>query len=368
MSNNEQEAYAAANLREMLRDVDLSESREAYPHAGLVTDDRRQQVLNQLALACDGDISESEAYRDLVQPSGTETITEAVQSGNVSQMQYAVGLVDHTEDGQEAKTRLARELASEGCIGLVVGPPGAGKTATALDTARIWKALTGGTVVSNVTKWDGTDEVVESSGEMLEAMQAVDGQVLALIDEAAQNLTSRGEDQARTNQLVKDLKLIRKKEDGDRFAKRGSFLAIGHTRRDTAAELRRLTSVVLEKPSRQDPGRAKLYSSQGGRDALELEAEYKGLADTPENYDEHEPSPFVVTVEEDDDQEDGGDDQERQQAIRTALRAVKPWADDAGLSYRDAGDIAGYSAGWVSDRVAEWNEGQHRNLVNDPTA
>jgi len=125
-NSSEQEAYAAANLRERLREIDLSEASEAYPHAGLVHDERRVAILNLLNLAYDGDIQDKQAYRDLVQPSGTETINRAVDEGNVSQMQYAVGLVDHTDDGQDAKTRVARMLGREGCIGLMLGPPGAG--------------------------------------------------------------------------------------------------------------------------------------------------------------------------------------------------------------------------------------------------
>jgi len=369
-NSSEQEAYAAANLRERLKDIDLSDSAEAFAHAGLVQDERRQAVLNLLAMASEGDIQDTQAYRDLVQPAGTETITDAVKQGNVSQMQYAVGLVDHSQDGQDAKARVARMLSREGCIGLVLGPPGSGKTAFSIDSARVWKALTNGTVVSNISEWDGTDIVVETDREMLDAMQDVRGQVLAVIDEGAQALTSRGEDQQRTNEFVKRLKMVRKKGDGDRYAKRGSVLNIGHTQRDTAAEIRRLATFAAEKPSREDPGRMVLYESEGGRDTLDRAAEYEGITDTPEDYEEHEASQFAIVTDEEQAESDGGDetDHRRQQSIATAIRAVKPWSDDAGISYRDAGDIAGFSAGWVSDRVSEWKEGQHRDLVNDPTA
>ena len=369
-NSSEQEAYAAANLRERLKDIDLSDSAEAFAHAGLVQDERRQAVLNLLAMASDGDIQDTQAYRDLVQPAGTETITDAVKQGNVSQMQYAVGLVDHSQDGQDAKARVARMLSREGCIGLVLGPPGAGKTAFALDVGRVWKALVNGTVISNVTEWDGTDIAVETDREMLEAMQDVRGQVLAIIDEGAQALTSRGEDQSRTNEFVKRLKMVRKKGDGDRYAKQGSVLNIGHTQRDTAAEIRRLATFAAEKPSRDDPGRMVLYESEGGRDTLDRAAEYEGITDTPEDYDEHEASQFSIVTDEEQAESDGSGetDHRRQQAIATAIRAVKPWTDEAGISYADAADIAGYSAGFVSDRVNEWKEGQHRDLVNDPTA
>ncbi|QSG11293.1 putative ATPase, AAA+ superfamily [Halapricum desulfuricans] len=369
MSNsNEQEAYAAANLRERLKKVDLSDTSEAYPHAGLVHDDRRLQVLNLLALATDSDIQDSEAYQDLVQPSGTETVNQAVDEGNVSQMQFTVGLVDHSKDGDEAKMRVARTLALEGSIALVNGPPGAGKTALALDAARIWKALTNGIVVSNIHEWDGTDVAVTTSDELLDAMQDHRGQVLGLIDEGSQTLTTKGQDTEGTNKFAKDLKMVRKKQDGDRYAKQGSVMIVGHERSDTGAPIRRLATLVAEKPSRRDPGRMVIYESEGGRDRLDKAAEYQGVTDTPEDYDEHEASQFEVILEDSEDDDGSDQDTTRDMAIATAIRAVKPWTDDAGVSYREAGDIAGYSAGWVSDRVSEWREGQHRDLINDPTA
>jgi len=73
---------------------------------------------------------------------------------------------------------------------------------------------------------------------------------------------------------------------------------------------------------------------------------------------------------------DGGDQQQkpeeaakeraREEAIKTALRAVKPWDDDAGMTYRDAAKLIDYSSSWVGDRVDEWDEGYHRDLVEAP--
>jgi energy-coupling factor transporter ATP-binding protein EcfA2 len=360
MANSDQEAYAAANLRERLRDVDLSESKEAYAHAGLVQDDGKRQVLNQLAMIADDDVTQYQAYQDIVQPSGTETITQAVDDGNVSQMQYAVGLVDRTEDGEDVLTRVARSLTREGCIGLVVGPPGSGKTATTIDVVRIWKALTGGTVVSNVD-WEGIDQQVFSNAEMLEAMQGVEGPVLGLIDEAAQILTSRGSDQALTNHVAKTWKLIRKKEEDDEYAKQGSILAIGHTKKDTAAEIRRLASVVLEKPSQQDPGRATLYTSAGGEDSLEQTGDYVGITDTGENYNEHDPAPFRVDLPDDGEQDSDDEDKAKQREIETALRAVFI----QGMSYPDAASLVSYGDTWVGDRAREWKRGEHRDLLKE---
>lgn len=72
---------------------------------------------------------------------------------------------------------------------------------------------------------------------------------------------------------------------------------------------------------------------------------------------------------------DGGDDQQdpeeaaemaaREQAIQTALRAVKPW-DDNGMSYQKAAQLVDYSSSWVGNRIEEYREGYHRDLVDVP--
>lgn len=66
---------------------------------------------------------------------------------------------------------------------------------------------------------------------------------------------------------------------------------------------------------------------------------------------------------------DGGDEAadpdaaRRQQQIKTALRAVKPWDDDRGLTHRKAAELIDYSKSWVGDRVQEYREGAHQGLL-----
>jgi hypothetical protein len=172
-----------------------------------------------------------------------------------------------------------------------------------------------------------------------------------------------------TDEFVKSLKYVRKKEAGDRFAKRGSVLLIGHTEKDTAAEIRRLASGAFVKPSRRDPGKVVFKESEGGADRLEQVAEYRGVTDTREKYDEHEASDFEVILDEDSDDEANAptpEDVARDEAIKTAVRLCEPWDDEAGLSYGDAADYVDYSSSWVGDRVREWSDGEHRGLVAAP--
>jgi energy-coupling factor transporter ATP-binding protein EcfA2 len=367
-----QAVYSAAQGREFLRGA-LKEKPNEWirQFAGLVDD---PEVLDLLNYYCGlyserGDnFLDTHVGRLMLRDAATRMADDAFHEGNVSQLQGMVGLTKSTRDGSEAIVQAARRLADEGAIYLVLGPPGSGKTSFALDILRVWGSLTGGAILSNVA-WEGADEITTDSKAMLDGMADRDGPVLQLIDEAGQNLTSRGTDQQVTDQFTKSLKLVRKKEAGDRYAKRGSVLLIGHTRKDTAAEIRRLASGAFIKPSRYDPGKVVFYESDGTADRLEQTDEFEGVTDTREKYDEHEASEFrVVTDDEEDDEGElrTPDDVRRDEAVRTCVRACKPWADDDGMSYADAAALVGYSQSWVGDRVREWTDGKHRHLVAAP--
>lgn len=367
--------YSAAEVREFLAD-DLKgkENRWIREFAGLIDDERLLDWLNMYASIYEErgeDFLETRVARHVIRSAATKTTDSAFREGNISQLKGAVGLTNQSKDGSEAVVEAARRLSDEGAIYLILGPPGAGKTAFALDVIRTWGALTGGRILSNVD-WEGADRHADTSREMLEGMASVDGQVLQFIDEAGQSLTSKGAEQQVSDHFAKSLKYVRKKEAGDAYAKRGSVLLIGHTRKDTAAEIRRLASGAFVKPSRRDPGRVEFYESDGSADGLEKIEEFRGVTDTRETYDEHEASSFTVIEEDsadDVDREDvarAAEDAQRQQAVATVVRACKPWSDDDGMSYASAADLVDYSNSWVGDRVREWEAGDHRELVAAP--
>lgn len=58
---------------------------------------------------------------------------------------------------------------------------------------------------------------------------------------------------------------------------------------------------------------------------------------------------------------------ERREQIKVAIRLYKPWDDDTTHSYEEiAGALAAKSDTWVGNRVREWKNGKHRELVPDP--
>lgn len=57
----------------------------------------------------------------------------------------------------------------------------------------------------------------------------------------------------------------------------------------------------------------------------------------------------------------------RREAIRYAVRLYEPWNDENDLTYGDvAGVIEDYQKSWVGNRINEWRDGEHRDLVPHP--
>jgi len=58
---------------------------------------------------------------------------------------------------------------------------------------------------------------------------------------------------------------------------------------------------------------------------------------------------------------------ERREQIKFAIRLYKPWDDDTTRSYEEVADaIMEKGDSWVGNRIREWNNGKHRDLVPGP--
>jgi len=369
--------YAAAQGREFLRgELEDKPNQWVREFAGMVNDGDTLDLLNYYCSLwidhADGAFLDTRMGQLILKSVATRSADDAFRAGNVSQLQGMVGLTNQTGDGGDIFAAVARRLANEGSIGLVLGPPGAGKTALSLDSARAWAVRTGGSLVGNTT-WDGFDEVVRSDRDLLEYMASVEGPVLAVIDETAQDLSGFGAGSKDAEEFSDSLTFVRKREGKHGpHAKRGSVLMVNHTRTKTAKPFRDLCTFAVEKPSRDDPGRARLLDSEGGKDSFEELDEYKGITDTRERYREHEASEFRI-VGDADDEDDGddldADDLRRQERIRSFLLDCRPWDDENGATQKDAARKQGYSTSWATDRVSEWSRGDWNDLedVPDPT-
>jgi len=355
-------AYASAEVARELRGDNPSETVRQF--AGLVDDREVLRLLNYYDSLLDQPIQETRLGKEILANASTETIDQAVRNGSVAQLKSATGLTGQSEDGADLFGRVAEQLSHEGAIGLVFGPPGAGKTALTIDAARAWQIRTGGALVGN-TSWDGFDAQVDSDREMFSEMGSRQGPVLGIIDEAAQDLSGFGASNKVAEKFSSSLLFVRKKEasHGD-YAKRGSVLIVAHTRKKTAKSIRRVASFGVEKPSRANPDRARLLESEGGQDTWETDTSYQGITDTAESFPTHEASEFRIEMD-DDDSDDGDNDEmdpERREAIKTVLRAVV----EQGMNKKDAANLVDFGRHWVGDRVTEFEEdGRYQSLIEN---
>lgn len=379
---SDQQTYSAALAREFLAGR-LADKPNEYlePMAGLIDDEQTLRLIMHYRSIWDevkrrpggeelpDSFGETRLARTLVGNAGSRTMDRAFRAGNVSQLQGAVGLTSNEKDAADALSEIVSRLSQEGTIAVVTGPPGAGKTATTLDVARAWGARTGGRLYG-CTTWDGFDTVVRSDLEMLEAMATHERPSLGVLDETMQELTGRGADSQKAETFADRASLIRKREsEHGPHAKRGSLLLVSHVWGRMNKPTREMATLVVQKPSRSDPGKVVLWESDGGEDSRERIGEFTGLTDTRESYPEHEASSFSVVLDEDTDDGDDGPTPEqaaKEAHIETAIRACKPWADDDGMSYPEASELVPYGDSWVGERVREWCRGSYRSLVADP--
>jgi len=200
MSQSNEIVYSAAQGREFLRgELEDKPNEWVREFAGMVDDPRTLDVLNHYCSLWhemeDNDLPrhflDSRMGQLIIRNASTVAVDRAYRDGNASMLQGMVGLTSSEGDAQDAVGTCAKRLTREGAIGLVLGPPGAGKTATTLDTARAWGARTGGRIIGN-TSWEGFDAVVTSDHDLLEDMATHEGPVLAVIDETAQELSGYG--------------------------------------------------------------------------------------------------------------------------------------------------------------------------------
>jgi len=353
-------AYAAAELATALRDEPGEPVRS---WAGLIDDKQTLRYLNYLDDRLDQPIEETERGKRIIANAATETIDESVRAGNVSQMKTATGLTNQSEQKERFFVEVADRLTHEGAVGLVFGSPGSGKTSLVLDTANVWRAVTGGKVIANVD-WEGADGQFYSDDEMLETMASHQGPVLAVLDEVAQELSGFGTGSKKAEAFSDSLLFIRKRqEEHGEYAKRGSVLSVAHTRTKTAKEIRRVASFAVEKPDKTRPDKARILESEGGKDEWDELATYQGLTDTAETYDEYQASDFEVS--EDYDSDDDGDDSGLSADKKASIQSAIVLTQAQGLTYDDAADAVGYSSSWVGDRVQEWKDGEHEFVVID---
>lgn len=94
-----------------------------------------------------------------------------------------------------------------------------------------------------------------------------------------------------------------------------------------------------------------------------------GWADLPDDDPAYQAMEAVKQrVKTSNDDEDDPEEVERKEKISAAIRGVKPWRDDKGMTQTRAAEVIGMSQTWVNRRMQEFEEGEYRSLVEVPEA
>lgn len=355
--NSQQVTYAAGQLRETLPELE-----EAHPHAGLVQDSGKRELINYLASVYDGEITDTEIYQDIVRNEATDSLTDAVNAGNVSEMQFAVGMVNHDEKASDASTQawLRNAILDEAYVGWITGGMGSGKTDFALDRADDWHHATRGRIATNVESAAERNRPIEfiNDFEGVESFfKESDSHVLYILDETDQQLSGKGKDRQYADALANTLKLVRKGES-DEHTYRG-ILLIGQSIRGASKELRRLVTMNGHLYHKVSKKRVEIYDDvvTGELSSKTPVRTLTGVKRTRFDFATGEESDFDVSGALDND--DGELLDSREKDIKTAVLAV----EKQGMSYREAANLVDYGKDWVGERVREWQHGEHSGIV-----
>jgi len=353
--NSEQVTYAAGQLREQLPDLE-----EVHPHAGLIQDDGKRELINYLTSVYTGDFRETDIYQDIVRNEATDSLTDAVNAGNVSEMQFAIGLVSHDQDALDARAWLRNVILHEAYVGWITGGMGSGKTDFALDRADDWHHATRGRIGTNIESAAERNEPVEfiDDFEGVEAFfRESSTHVLYILDETDQRLSGKGSNQQYADALANTLKLVRKGESSESTFR--GILLIGQSIRGASKELRRLVSMNGHLYHKTSKTTVEVYDDvvTGELEKKTPSRVIKGVKPTRFDFASGEASDFDVSGALDG--ETGDELDSRQKDIKTAVRAV----EKQNLTYREAAGLIDFGKDWVADRVREWQDGEHVDVV-----
>jgi energy-coupling factor transporter ATP-binding protein EcfA2 len=244
----------------------------------------------------------------------------------------------------------------------VIGDEGMGKSTFMLEFAVLWKRKTGQDVVIDKL----LDQIVWSLGDFQETMSAAPPRAVIPVPDAGRILHRKEAMKSEHVQLEKDFLDVRARENvillgyqswdivPSFLQKRRAKNAFRILRRGDVAGYNR---VQLDKRLENDRWPDETFRDTfPDLEGTELWRRYK-----QRDMEEKEARMGAQ-------QEADPDDARRQEAIKAVIRGVRPWDDEGGMTYREAAKLTDYSRGWVSDRMQEWKDGEHRELIDTKEA
>lgn len=312
------------------------------------------------------DVQGLETYRTIRSKADTDTFRERVEQGDEGGLRSHIG---SQSDGVDVSgwrdVEQIREIATERHLRLYeFGEPGTGKTRSGCLVARHWleerfdeghddavvltniRSLAGEhEAIKWVSSWDDLQEMIDS--EMDDVLGEDVRPFLFLFDEASSQASGSGSDGYQAKQKLATLVYkIRK------FG--GALVIIGHDGKDVHPAVRLLCK-VLHKTSKKKARFYDTVKSREGRDPITPAIE--GWPDSMWKPNDKDPAPWSWSIN---DEEDMDEIPPREWAIYHAIRARQ-----AGVSVSDTADTVGYSDGWVSTRMGNFEDGKEEyEIVN----
>lgn len=349
-------------------------------HAGEVRDRNAHDLLTTLESAYErayergwldgkdwpGDVRETTLYRQLRAKHDSDTFRARIEEGDGQALRAQVGSQDDGVDvsGWHDIERI-REIVTERHLRLYeFGEPGTGKTSAGCLAARHWleeryeEGHKDAVVLTNirsltsehdaikwVSSWDELQDHIDS--EMDDVLGEDVRPFLFLFDEASSQASGGGSDGYETKQKLATLVYKIRKYGG-------ALIIIGHDGKDVHPAVR-LLCTVLEKAGKK---KARFYQTVRNREGKEpITPQIDGWPDSNWTPNDKDPAPWSWSTGDGEDMDDIGS---REWAIYHAVRARQ-----AGVSVSDTAETVGYSDGWVSTRMSNFEDGKEEyEIVN----
>lgn len=300
---NKREFTTSAELRSYVEGELETARNEVFAHAGLIDDKDALSFMNTLAALYESadnmpyDFENTKLAQMLTRTYATETATQAVKDGNISQMKYITGLQNYNIDASSITTliKIRNRIEKDAYIQYLYGHMGNGKTDFALLQAELAYRELGYDIVTNIKSFSERegftyvrtfgDLMYELTGEKVDSLKNYETEnvetddVLFLFDEGSSSASGYSGDAYETQEkLGKLTKLIRKID--------GNLIIIGHTGKDVHPDIRRITTDCVSKVSKKTAEYYKSVDEQGN--GVDLQFTISSIQETNFDYDTKE--------------------------------------------------------------------------------
>ncbi|WP_049927074.1 ATP-binding protein [Halopiger goleimassiliensis] len=374
---DEQDLFTAAGAVEW-RDGHLKRDNDrAHNHAGTIRDEQIARAMSireeffepelwEQPEAAPGQAKDLKGYRRILRMEGTETFTEAFDTGDMATLKHFFGDPDQRADisGIKAMERF-KGLILDGPAPIIYiyAPPGAGKTNLGAFLSQLWKndQPSDALLASNIKTLEETDDWVDEDGNVRDGWLASygelkewlkqDGDVLEgnpvpklfLWDEVSSAGSGVGE-QGYTMRTKMGPLLFKIRKYG------GAIIIIGHDPKSVAPLVREMATIIKKEDLKT--ARVGETISENGELRNQIGKPLEGIPATDYRYNDKEPTSWSWQ-----DSRDDRDGLEEETVEAVAMwNIVQMREQENPVAYRDVAKSTPWDASTCSRRYKAWKE------------